>query len=70
MENAEATWKGVGDVVAFEHSFEGKQRAALVLTDLLGYPADEAGRMLGVGGSTVRSLSSTAPSPAPSESVT
>ena len=37
-----------------------KQRAALVLTDLLGYPADEAGRMLGVSGSTVRSLSSTA----------
>jgi RNA polymerase sigma-70 factor (ECF subfamily) len=36
-----------------------KQRAALVLTDLLGYPADEAGRMLGVRGSTVRSLSST-----------
>jgi len=37
-----------------------KQRAALVLTDLLGYPADEAGRMLGIRGSTVRSLSSTA----------
>lgn len=37
-----------------------KQRAALVLTDLLGYPADEAGRMLGVRGSTVRSLSSSA----------
>jgi RNA polymerase sigma-70 factor (ECF subfamily) len=37
-----------------------KQRAALVLTDLLGYPADEAGRMLGVRGSTVRSLRSTA----------
>jgi RNA polymerase sigma-70 factor (ECF subfamily) len=37
-----------------------KQRAALVLTDLLGYPADEAGRMLGVRASTVRSLSSAA----------
>lgn len=37
-----------------------KQRAALVLTELLGYPAEEAGRMLGVRGSTVRSLSSTA----------
>ena len=37
-----------------------KQRASLVLTDLLGYPADEAGRMLGIRGSTVRSLSSTA----------
>jgi RNA polymerase sigma-70 factor (ECF subfamily) len=37
-----------------------RQRAALVLTDLLDYPADEAGRMLGVRGSTVRSLSSAA----------
>jgi RNA polymerase sigma-70 factor, ECF subfamily len=41
-------------------SLTRKQRAALVLTDLLGYPADEAGRMLGVRGSTVRSLTSTA----------
>jgi RNA polymerase sigma factor (sigma-70 family) len=41
-------------------SLTRNQRAALVLTDLLGYPADEAGRMLGVRGSTVRSLSSTA----------
>jgi len=37
-----------------------KQRAALVLTELLGYPADETGQMLGIRGSTVRSLSSTA----------
>ena len=37
-----------------------KQRAALVLTEMLGYPADDAGRMLGIRGSTVRSLSSTA----------
>jgi RNA polymerase sigma-70 factor (ECF subfamily) len=41
-------------------SLTRKQRAALMLTDLLGYPADEAGRMLGIRGSTVRSLSSTA----------
>ena len=41
-------------------SLTRNQRAALVLTDLLGYPAEEAGRMLGVRGSTVRSLSSTA----------
>jgi RNA polymerase sigma-70 factor (ECF subfamily) len=41
-------------------SLTAKQRAALVLTDLLGYPADEAGRMLAVRGSTVRSLSSRA----------
>ena len=37
-----------------------KQRAAIVLTDLLGYPAEDAARMLGIRGSTVRSLSSTA----------
>ena len=37
-----------------------RQRAALVLTELLGYPADETGRMLGVRASTVRSLSSSA----------
>lgn len=37
-----------------------RQRAALVLTELLGYPADEAGQMLGVRASTVRSLSASA----------
>jgi RNA polymerase sigma-70 factor, ECF subfamily len=37
-----------------------RQRAALVLTELLGFPADAAGRMLGVRASTVRSLSSSA----------
>jgi RNA polymerase sigma-70 factor (ECF subfamily) len=37
-----------------------KQRAAVVLTDLLGYSAEEAARMLGIRGSTVRSLSSMA----------
>ena len=36
------------------------QRAALVLTELLGYPAEEAGRMLGVRGTTVRTMSSRA----------
>jgi len=35
-----------------------RQRAAVVLTDALGYPADEAGGMLGVSASTVRSLAS------------
>ena len=39
-------------------SLTPRQRAALVLTELLGYPADEAGRMLGVRASTVRSLAS------------
>jgi RNA polymerase sigma-70 factor (ECF subfamily) len=37
-----------------------RQRAALVLTELLGYPAEQAGRMLGVRASTVRSLNSSA----------
>ena len=41
-------------------SLTRRQRAALVLTELLGYPADEAGRMLGVRASTIRSLSSSA----------
>ena len=33
-----------------------RQRAAIVLTEGLGYPADEAGRFLGIKGSTVRAL--------------
>lgn len=33
-----------------------RQRAAVVLTDLLGYTAEEAGSLLGVRGSTVRAL--------------
>jgi RNA polymerase sigma-70 factor (ECF subfamily) len=37
-------------------SLTSKQRAALVLTDLLGYSSDEAAAMLGVRPSTVRSL--------------
>jgi RNA polymerase sigma-70 factor (ECF subfamily) len=35
-----------------------RQRAALVLTELLGYGSDEAGRMLGVKAVTVRALAS------------
>jgi RNA polymerase sigma-70 factor (ECF subfamily) len=37
-----------------------RQRAALVLTELLGMPADEAGRVLRIRPSTVRSLASQA----------
>jgi len=37
-----------------------QQRAALVLTSLLGYSSDEAGRMLGMAPSTVRALSTRA----------
>ncbi|SRR5712691_4810584 len=33
-----------------------RQRAALVLTEALGYSSDEAGRLLGIKGSTVRAL--------------
>jgi len=34
-----------------------RQRAALVLTEMLGFSPDDAGRALGVQASTVRSLS-------------
>jgi len=34
-----------------------RQRAALVLTEMLGFSAKEAGRALGVQASTIRSLS-------------
>jgi RNA polymerase sigma factor (sigma-70 family) len=37
-----------------------RQRAAIVLTELLGLPSDEAGRVLGVKDVTVRSLASQA----------
>lgn len=37
-------------------SLAPRQRAALVLTEGLGYSADEAGRFLGIKGSTVRAL--------------
>ncbi|HEX6261756.1 MAG TPA: sigma factor-like helix-turn-helix DNA-binding protein, partial [Actinomycetota bacterium] len=37
-------------------SLSPRQRAALVLTEGLGYSAEDAGRMLGVKGSTVRAL--------------
>lgn len=33
-----------------------RQRTALLLMDLLGYPADQAGHIMGVGPSTVRAL--------------
>jgi RNA polymerase sigma-70 factor (ECF subfamily) len=35
-----------------------RQRAAIVVTELLGYPTDEAARILGVKDATVRSLAS------------
>jgi RNA polymerase sigma factor (sigma-70 family) len=37
-------------------SLSPRQRAAIVLTEGLGYSAEEAGRMLGIKGSTVRAL--------------
>lgn len=37
-------------------SLAPRQRAAIVLTEGLGYSADEAGRLLGIKGSTVRAL--------------
>jgi RNA polymerase sigma factor (sigma-70 family) len=35
-----------------------RQRAALVLTELIGFSSEEAGRMLGVSAGTVRALAS------------
>ncbi|HLA93385.1 MAG TPA: sigma factor-like helix-turn-helix DNA-binding protein, partial [Actinomycetota bacterium] len=37
-----------------------RQRAAVVLTDLLGYDSSEAGRMLGIKATTVRTLAAEA----------
>lgn len=37
-------------------SLTPRQRAAIVLTEALGYSAEEAGKLLGVKGSTVRAL--------------
>jgi RNA polymerase sigma-70 factor (ECF subfamily) len=47
-------------VVRLLRGLDPKQRAAVVLTALLGYPAEEAGRMLGIGASSVRSLTTRA----------
>ena len=38
------------------NSLTPRQRAAVVLTEVLGYPSEDAGRMIGVRASTVRSL--------------
>ena len=37
-----------------------RQRAAVVLTDMLGYPSEQAGKLLGVRASTVRALATQA----------
>jgi DNA-directed RNA polymerase specialized sigma24 family protein len=47
-------------VVRLLHELDPKQRAAVVLTALLDFSAEEAGRMLGVGASSVRSLTTRA----------
>lgn len=47
-------------VVRMLAGLNGQQRAALVLTSLLGYSSDEAGGMLGMSGSTVRVLTTRA----------
>jgi RNA polymerase sigma-70 factor (ECF subfamily) len=44
------------DVRAMLLRLTPRQRAALVLTDLLGYGSEEAGRIMGVRSSTVRAL--------------
>jgi len=44
------------DVRALLLCLTPRQRAALLLVDLLGYPSEQAGRILGVRASTVRAL--------------
>ena len=44
------------DVRALLLALTPRQRAALLLVDLLGYPSEQAGRILGVRPSTVRAL--------------
>ena len=41
-------------------SLTKRQRAAIVLTELLGYPHEDAGRILGIRASTVRALTTQA----------
>lgn len=48
------------DVVAALAELKPRQRAALVLTDVLDYSSDEAGRVLGITAGTVRGLASRA----------
>jgi len=48
------------DVVAALAELSPRQRAALVLTDVLDYTSEEAGRALGVSAGTVRGLASRA----------
>ncbi len=48
------------DVVRALASLDRKQRAAIVLTGLLGYSSEEAGRMLGMSAGSVRVLASRA----------
>jgi RNA polymerase sigma-70 factor (ECF subfamily) len=47
-------------VVRLLRGLDPKQRAAVVLTAILDYPAEEAGQMLGIGASSVRSLTTRA----------
>jgi RNA polymerase sigma factor (sigma-70 family) len=48
------------DVVRALATLEPKQRAAIVLTGLLGYPSEEAGQLLGIGAGSLRVLASRA----------
>ncbi len=48
------------EVVRLLRGLEPRERAAVVLTAILDYPADEAGRVLGLRASSVRSLTTRA----------
>jgi RNA polymerase sigma-70 factor (ECF subfamily) len=48
------------EVVRLVRTLPPRQRAAVLLTSILDYPAEEAGNMLGVSASTIRSLTTRA----------
>jgi len=48
------------ELIRILHALTPRQRAALVLTDYLGYSSDEAAETLGIAASTVRALSTKA----------
>ena len=48
------------ELVRLLHDLNPQQRAAVLLTSILDYSAEEAGRMLGIQASSVRSLTTRA----------
>jgi RNA polymerase sigma-70 factor (ECF subfamily) len=48
------------EVIRLLRTLPPRQRAAVLLTSILDYPAEEAGRMLGISASSIRSLTTRA----------